>query len=72
MNLKPELLSAMTTLGVTDSELDLLRTRMLSAVSSLDAHLNALDAQIRTLESQRSAIAEELAQATITVSKLVE
>lgn len=72
MNLKPELLQAMVSLGVTGPELELLSSRMLSAVTSLQAQLNALDTQLATIQSQRDAASQELAQAQITVSKLIE
>lgn len=72
MNLRPELLATLVTLGVNGDELVTLGSRMLSAVSSLEASLNALDGQIRTLQSQRDAVAAELTQANITVSKLIE
>ncbi len=72
MNLKPELLSTMAQLGVTEAELDLLRGRMLSAVTSLQAQLNALDAQIATLNAQRDVVVGELSQADVTISKLVD
>lgn len=71
MNLKPELLSALTNLGVTETELELLRTRMLSAVTGLEAQLNALGSQISTLSAQRDAVSAELQQANITVGKLI-
>lgn len=70
MNLKPELLSTLTDLGLTAPELELFRDRMLMAVTGLEAQINALDAQIATLESQRDAVAAELAQANVTVAKL--
>lgn len=71
MNLKPELLSTMNTLGVTDVELQVLQSRMLSAVTSLEAHLNALNAQISTLTAQRDSVSAELSAAQVTVAKLV-
>ncbi len=71
MNLKPELLTTMSNLGVTEPELELLRSRMLSAVTGLQAQLTALDAQIATLTAQRDTAAYELQQALQTVSKLV-
>lgn len=72
MNLKPELLATMTALGVTAPELDTLKARMLFSVTSLEAQVNALDAQIATLTSQRDAASEELAAALVTASKLVD
>lgn len=70
MNLKPELLQALVDLGVTSDEVALLQDRMLSAVTGLQASLNALDAQIAQLQSQRATIVAELSAATVTVSKL--
>ena len=70
MNLKPELLAALTELGVTSTELDLLRERMLSAVTSLAAQLTALDAQISTLTAQRNEVQMKLSGALVTVEKL--
>lgn len=72
MNLKPDLQQALTILGVSDDELVLLRERMLSTVTGLEASLGALDAQISTLTAQRDAVAAELARASITVAKLVD
>jgi hypothetical protein len=72
MQLKPLLLQTMTDLGVTPDELVLLQGRMLSAVSSLQANLVALDAQISTLQRQREEVAAELGQASTTVMKLVD
>lgn len=71
MNLNPELMQTMVNLGVTEPELELLRSRMLSAVTGLQAQLNALDAQIATLTAQREAFYVELQQANITVGKLI-
>lgn len=71
MNLKPELQTTLTNLGVTEPELELLRSRMLSAVTGLEAQLNALDAQINTLSAQRDEVLVELQQASLTVGKLV-
>lgn len=72
MNLRPELLETMSVLGVTEPELDLLRSRMLGAVTGLQAQLTALDAQIATLQAQRDAVVTELKQANFTVGKLVD
>lgn len=72
MELKPELLSTLIDLGVTEAELELLRGRMLSAVTSLEAHLNALTAQIATLSAQRDAVQEELQASMVTVAKLID
>ena len=72
MNLKPELLATMFALGVTETELDTLKARMLFSVTSLQAQVNALDAQIATLTAQRDAVRQELAAALVTASKLVD
>jgi hypothetical protein len=72
MNLKPELLATITALGVTEAELDTLRARMLFSVTSLEAQVNALDAQIATLTGQRDAARQELEAALVTASKLVD
>lgn len=72
MNLKSELLQTLTDLGVTPDELTLLQGRMLSAVSSLQAGIMALDAQIATLQGQRGELAAELNQASVTVAKLID
>ena len=72
MNLKPELLATLTGLGVTGAELDTLKARMMFTVTSLQAQVNALDAQIATLTAQRDAVRQELAAALVTASKLVD
>lgn len=71
MNLNPTLLATLTSLGLSEAEVSLLESRMMSAVTSLEAQLNALNAQISTLSVQRDAIAEELAVAQVTVAKLL-
>ena len=72
MNLKPELLATLTSLGITGTELDTLKARMMFSVTSLEAQVNALDAQIATLTAQRDAARQELAAALVTASKLVD
>ena len=72
MNLKPELLTTLTSLGITGTELDTLKARMMFTVTSLEAQVNALDAQIATLTAQRDVARQELAVALITASKLVD
>lgn len=71
MNLKTELINTMTTLGLTEPELALLYDRMMGTVTGLEAQITALDTQIATLTSQRGTIVAELAQAKVTVSKLI-
>jgi hypothetical protein len=72
MNLKPELLAVMTQLGVTEPELIVLAGRMTFAVSSLEAQLNAINAQITQLTQQRDALMVELTNGQVTMSKLVD
>lgn len=71
MELKPELISAFASLGLSEPELAVIRDRMVLAVESLEARINALNAQIGTLTAQRDEIASELAQANTTVAKLI-
>lgn len=72
MILNSSLIAVLSTLGVTDNELETLRSRMLSAVTALEAQVNALNSQINTLTSQRDAALAELQQANVTVGKLLE
>jgi hypothetical protein len=72
MNLKPQLLTTLTNLGITEAELPILSDRMLSLVSSLEAQIDALNAQIATLTAQRDAVRKELVAALVTASKLVD
>ena len=71
MNIRPQLLTILTNLGVTEPELETLKARMMFSVTSLEAQVNALDAQIATLTAQRDAVRQELAAALVTASKLV-
>lgn len=71
MNLKPELLDLLTQLGLVPDEVETLRSRMMSAVTALEAQVTALNSQIDQLLAQRDAAQTELAQAYITVGKLV-
>jgi uncharacterized protein YlxW (UPF0749 family) len=72
MRIKSELLATMTTLGVTAPELETLKARLMFSVTSLQAQVNALDAQIATLTAQRDAARQELEAALVTASKLVD
>lgn len=72
MNLKPELLTVMESLGITEPELETLKSRMMFSVTSLDAQVNALNAQIATLTAQRDAAQQELSAALVTASKLAD
>ena len=56
MQLKPLLLQTMTELGITPEELDMLRGRMLSSVTSLQAGITSLDAQISTLQGNEMSL----------------
>lgn len=70
MNLKPELLATLTTLGITEAELETLKARMMFSVTNLEAHVNALNSQINTLTTQRAAAQQELSAALATAAKL--
>ena len=72
MKLKPELLSAMSTLGVTEAELPVLFDRMMSLVTSLEAQINALTAQIDTLSAQKVELQTQLAASQVIAAKLLE
>ena len=72
MNLKPELLTTLTSLGITGTELDTLKARMMFTVTSLEAQVSALNAQIATLTAQRDVSRQEFAVALITASELVD
>ena len=72
MELKPELLSALAKLGITEVELETLKARMMFSVTSLEAQVNALDAQIATLTAQRDAAQQELSAALVTAAKLAD
>jgi len=71
MNLNPNLLQVLTDLGVDRAELEMLKGRMLSSVSSLQARLTSLDVQLAVLSEQRSQVAKELMEANVTVGKLI-
>ena len=60
------------TLGITGTELDTLKARMMFTVTSLEAQVSALNAQIATFTAQRDVSRQELAVALITASKLVD
>lgn len=72
MTLKPALLAVMTDLGVTGTELETLRARLMFSVTSLEAQVTALDAQIATLTVQRNAARQDLEAALATALKLVD
>ncbi|WP_395664103.1 hypothetical protein [Aestuariivirga sp.] len=61
-----------TTLGITGTELDTLKARMMFTVTSLEAQVSALKAQIATLTAQRDVSRHELDVALITASKLAD
>jgi hypothetical protein len=71
MQLKPELLTVLNNLGVTEAELPILYDRMMSLVTNLNATITSLDAQISTLTSQRAEIEVQLAEAQTIASKLL-
>jgi uncharacterized small protein (DUF1192 family) len=72
MNIRPQLLTILTNLGVTEPELETLKARMMFSVTSLEAQVDALNAQIATLAAQREAAQQELSVALLTASKLVD
>jgi uncharacterized small protein (DUF1192 family) len=72
MTLKPQLLTILTNLGVTEPELETLKARMMFSVTSLEAQVDALNAQIATLTAQRDAARQELEAALVTASKFVD
>jgi hypothetical protein len=71
MNLKPELLATLTNLGITEAEVPILYDRMMSLVTSLEANINALSAQIDTLSTQRAELEIQLAAGQAIASKLL-
>ena len=72
MNLKPELLATLTSLGITEAELPVLFDRMMSLVTSLEAQINALTAQIDTLSAQKVELQTQLAASQVIAAKLLE
>jgi uncharacterized small protein (DUF1192 family) len=72
MNLKPKLLTILTNLGVTEPEFETPKARMMFSVTSLEAQVDALNAQIATLAAQREAAQQELSVALLTASKLID
>lgn len=71
MNLKPELLSALTSLGITQDEIPVLYERMMSLVTSLQAQVNALSAQIETLSAQKAEAESKLLAGIAIANKLL-
>lgn len=72
MNLKPELLTTLTSLGITEAELPVLYDRMMSLVTSLQANINALTAQIDTLSAQKAELETQLVASQTIAAKLLE
>jgi hypothetical protein len=72
MNLKPELLATLTSLGITEAELPVLYDRMMSLVTSLQASINALSAQIDTLSAQKVELETQLGASQAIAAKLLE
>lgn len=72
MNLKPELLATLTSLGITEAELPVLYDRMMSLVTGLEAQINALTAQIDTLSAQKVELQTQLAASQVIAAKLLE
>lgn len=72
MNLKPELLATLTSLGITETELPVLFDRMMSLVTGLEASINALSAQIEVLSAQRQQAITELEAGKAIAFKLLQ
>jgi hypothetical protein len=72
MNLKPELLTTLTNLGITEAEIPVLFDRMMSLVTSLQASINALSAQIDTLSAQKVELEAQLAAGQGIAAKLLD
>ena len=72
MNLKPELLSTLTSLGVTQDELPVLYDRMMSLVSSLEAQIGALTSQIESLTAQKLEAEARLSAGQAIAAKLLD
>lgn len=72
MNLKPELLTTLTSLGITEAELPVLYDRMMSLVTNTNATIMALDTQIHTLTTQRNEAVARLAEAEAIAAKLLD
>ncbi len=72
MNLKPELLATLTSLGITEAELPVLFDRMMSLVTSREASINALSAQIEVLSAQRQQAITELEAGNAIALKLLQ
>lgn len=71
MNLKPELLATLTSLGITEAELPILYDRMLSLITGYSATITALDAQIATLSAQRDEVTAKLFEGQAIATKLI-
>lgn len=71
MQLKQELIDTMTLLGISESELEYLKTKMLSTVIDLEASLTAIEAQISTLNTQKEEIQSKLAETSGMIAKLI-
>lgn len=72
MNLKPELLTTLTSLGITEAELPILFDRMMSLVTNLEAQINALSTQINTLSAQKVELQTQLATSQVIAIKLID
>jgi hypothetical protein len=72
MTLKPELLTTLTSLGITEAELPVLYDRMMSLVTSLQANINALSAQIDTLSAQKAELEAQLTAGQAIAVKLLD
>jgi hypothetical protein len=72
MNLKPELLTTLTALGITEAELPVLYDRMMSLITDLQAQVTALSSQIESLETQKAEAEQKLIDGQAIAYKLLD
>jgi hypothetical protein len=72
MQLKTELLTTLTNLGITEAELPVLYDRMMSLVTNLQASINALTSQIDTLSTQKAELETQLVASQAIAAKLLD
>jgi hypothetical protein len=72
MNLKPELLTTLINLGITEAELPVLYDRMMSLITDLQAQVTALSSQIESLETQKAEVEQKLIDGQVIAYKLLD
>jgi hypothetical protein len=72
MNLKPELLTTLINLGITEAELPVLYDRMMSLITDLQAQVTALSSQIESLETQKAEAEQKLIDGQVIAYKLLD